>query len=64
MIQRRQDTRFPLESGRPVIIVAEGFRQFYLEDQQVRFVINLNVASQAGLKISAKLLAMSQIVKS
>jgi YfiR/HmsC-like len=41
-----------------------GMIQFSLEDQQVRFDINLNVASQAGLKISAKLLAISRIVKS
>jgi hypothetical protein len=40
-----------------------GMIQFSLEDQKVRFDINLDVASQAGLKISSKLLALAQIVK-
>jgi hypothetical protein len=40
-----------------------GMIQFALEDQQVRFDINLDAASQAGLKISSKLLVLAQIVK-
>jgi uncharacterized protein DUF4154 len=40
-----------------------GMIQFSLEDQRVRFDINLNATSRAGLKISSKLLALSQIVK-
>jgi hypothetical protein len=40
-----------------------GMIQFSLEDQKVRFDINLDAASQAGLKISSKLLALAQIVK-
>jgi YfiR/HmsC-like len=40
-----------------------GMIQFALEDQRVRFDINLDAASRAGLKISSKLLAIAQIVK-
>jgi hypothetical protein len=40
-----------------------GMIQFALEDQHVRFDINLDAASRAGLKISSKLLALAQIVK-
>jgi hypothetical protein len=40
-----------------------GMIQFSLQDQQVRFAINLEAASRAGLKISSKLLALAQIVK-
>ena len=40
-----------------------GMIQFSLEEKQVRFDINLDEASQAGLKISSKLLTLSRIVK-
>jgi hypothetical protein len=40
-----------------------GMIQFALEDQQVRFDINLDAASRAGLKISSKLLVLAKIVK-
>jgi hypothetical protein len=40
-----------------------GIVQFSLEEQRVRFNINVDAASKAGLKISSKLLAMAQIVK-
>ena len=40
-----------------------GMVQFSLEDQQVRFNINLDGACRAGLKISAKLLTIARIVK-
>lgn len=40
-----------------------GMIQFSLEDRQVRFDINLDVASRAGLKISSKLLLLARIVK-
>ena len=40
-----------------------GMIQFSLQDQHVRFDINLNAASRAGLSISSKLLALAQIVK-
>jgi hypothetical protein len=39
-----------------------GIIQFAMEDQHVRFDINLEAASRAGLKISSKLLALAQIV--
>ena len=39
-----------------------GIIQFSMEDQHVRFDINLEAASRAGLKISSKLLALAQIV--
>lgn len=40
-----------------------GMIQFSLEDQQVRFDINLDAASRAGLKISSRLLVLARIVK-
>lgn len=40
-----------------------GMIQFSLEDQHVRFDINIDAASRAGLKISSKLLALAKIVK-
>ena len=40
-----------------------GMIQFSLEDQRVRFDINLDAASRAGLKISSKLLVIARIVK-
>jgi len=62
---------FSTLSGSYVLTVGEmaqfaahgGMIQFALEDQHVRFDINLNAASRAGLKISSKLLALAQIVK-
>lgn len=39
-----------------------GMIQFALEDQQVRFNINLSAASQEGFTISSKLLALARIV--
>jgi hypothetical protein len=40
-----------------------GMIQFSLEEQQVRFDINLDAASQAGLKISSRLLVLARIIK-
>jgi hypothetical protein len=40
-----------------------GMIQFSLEDQHVRFDINVDAASRARLKISSKLLALAQIVR-
>jgi hypothetical protein len=37
-----------------------GMIQFSLEEKQVRFDINLEEASQAGLKISSKLLTLRE----
>jgi hypothetical protein len=62
---------FSALNGSSVLTVGEmtqfaahgGMIQFSLEDQQVHFAINLDVASRAGLKISAKLLALARIVQ-
>lgn len=40
-----------------------GMIQFSLDQQRVRFDINPGAATKAGLRISAKLLSMSRIVK-
>ena len=40
-----------------------GMIQFSLEDNRVRFDINLEEASQAGLKISSRLLMLARVVK-
>jgi hypothetical protein len=62
---------FSTLNGSSVLTVGEmtqfaahgGMIQFSLEDQRVRFDINLDAASRAGLKISSKLLVLAQIVK-
>jgi len=62
---------FSILNGSGILTVGEmtqfaahgGMIQFSLEDQHVRFDINLDAASRAGLKISSKLLALAQIVK-
>jgi hypothetical protein len=36
---------------------------FYIEQKKVRFVINIEAAKRAGLKISAKLLKLAKIIK-
>jgi hypothetical protein len=56
--------------GTPVLTVAEsdhfaqdgGMIGFFLEDNKVRFEINLNAAERAKLKISARLLALAKTV--
>src|SRR5579864_1476317 len=62
---------FSTLNGSSVLTVGEiphfaargGMVQFALEDQQIRFDINVDAASRAGLKISSKLLMLAQIVK-
>jgi hypothetical protein len=62
---------FSTLNGSSVLTVGEmaqfaahgGIIQFSLEEQHVRFDINLDAASRAGLKISSKLLLLAQIVK-
>jgi hypothetical protein len=62
---------FSILNGTCVLTVGEmtqfaahgGMIQFSLQDRQVCFDINLDAASQAGLKISSKLLVLAQIVK-
>jgi hypothetical protein len=56
--------------GAPVLTVGEsdhfaqdgGMIGFCLEDNKVRFEINLNAATQANLKISARLLTLAKTV--
>jgi hypothetical protein len=56
--------------GAPVLIVGEtehfaqdgGMIGFFLEDNKVRFEINLDAAEHAKLKISARLLALAKTV--
>ncbi len=40
-----------------------GMIQFSLEDKQIRFDVNVEAASQGGLKISSRLLLLSRIVR-
>lgn len=40
-----------------------GMIQFGLEDKEVRFDVNLDVALRAGLKISSRLLVLARVVK-
>ena len=62
---------FSTLNGSSVLTVGEmtqfaahgGMIQFSLEDQRVRFDINLDATTRAGLKISSKLLVLAQIVK-
>ena len=42
---------------------AGGTIQFFLQDNRVRFVINPDAASRAGLKVSSKLLALANVVR-
>lgn len=58
--------------GSPVLVVgdADGFAReggtvgFFIEDNRVRFEINLNAAGAAGLKVSSRLLAVARVVPS
>lgn len=57
--------------GSPVLLVGEsegfvddgGMVGFLLEDNKVRFEVNLEATERAGLKLSAKLLALAKTVK-
>lgn len=40
-----------------------GVIQFTLEEQRVRFIINVNAAERANLQISSKLLALAKLVR-
>jgi hypothetical protein len=40
-----------------------GMIQFTLEQQRVRFIINVDAAENAGLQISSKLLALAKVVR-
>jgi hypothetical protein len=41
---------------------AGGVMQFVMEENRVRFVVNLDAATQGKLRVSAKLLALAQVV--
>jgi len=57
-------------TGRPILVVGEsagfaeagGMINFYVEENRVRFEINVGAASRAGLSISAKLLQIGRHV--
>jgi hypothetical protein len=57
--------------GSNVLTVADNFEvvrqgaiiSFFIEQKKVRFAINIEAASKAGLKISSKLLKLAKIVK-
>ncbi len=69
--RKTADRIFSTLNGSSILTVGEmaqfaahgGMIQFSLEEQHVRFDINLDAASRAGIKISSKLLALAQIVK-
>ena len=42
--------------------VAGGAMQFVMQENRVRFVVNLDAATQGKLRVSAKLLALAQVV--
>ena len=56
--------------GKPVVTISElkgfaeqgGMIEFYLEDNMVRFAINVDAAERAGLVISPELLKLARIV--
>ena len=41
---------------------AGGVMQFVMQENRVRFVVNLDAATQGKLRVSAKLLALAQVV--
>lgn len=43
---------------------AGGLMQFVLEENRVRFVVNLDAAKQSKLRVSAKLLALARVIHS
>ena len=43
---------------------AGGLMQFVIEENRVRFLVNLDVAKQSKLRVSAKLLALAHVVHS
>jgi YfiR/HmsC-like len=66
----RQTEELASAKGRPMLTVGEtadfaqegGIIGFFLEEKKVRFEINVGAAEKAGLKISAKLLALAKTV--
>jgi YfiR/HmsC-like len=68
--RKRLEEMLASTHGQPVLTVGEsehfaqagGMIGFCLEEKKVRFEINLDAASSAGLKISAKLLSLAKTV--
>jgi hypothetical protein len=68
--RRLFSTVFELYKGNPVLIVGEserfaqegGMIGFCVEENKIRFDINLEVAEKAGLKISSRLLVLARTV--
>jgi len=67
---RRVQTVLAATRGKPALTVGDGSERFlqwggvvrfYLENNKVRFEVNVKAAEQAGLKISAKLLKLARI---
>jgi len=66
----RQTEELASANGRPMLTVGEtadfaqegGIIGFFLEEKKVRFEINVGAAEKAGLKSSAKLLALAKTV--
>jgi hypothetical protein len=73
-ISDREDTALPEVinglKGRNALLVGEskdfaqrgGGIQFFLEDNRLRFAINVDATERAGLKMSSKLLALAKVV--
>lgn len=69
--QKRMPLILARLEGWPVLTVGEwetfaesgGIIQFLLEDNRVRFAINLDAATRARLKISSKLLTLAKIMR-
>jgi hypothetical protein len=68
--KKRLDEALMSASGNPILTVGEtehfakdgGIIGFFLEQNKIRFEINLDAAVKAKLKISAKLLALARTV--
>jgi hypothetical protein len=66
----RTDEIVQLQNTASVLTIADapdfasrgGVIAFIIEDSRVRFVVNVDAASQAGLTISSRLLALAKIV--
>jgi len=69
--QDKYDAIFKAVGDRPVLTVGEtpgfpaagGTIRFLIEDNKIRFEVNLDSAYKAGLKISSKLLSLAKIYK-
>jgi hypothetical protein len=66
---RRRQSQLNALRGRPVLTIGEadrflhdgGIIRFFIENNKVRFEVNLQAAERAGLKISSKLLKLARI---